>query len=244
MKTISLLEFLLYELCSERVNMPRRKVDVRQQISLAFIHNEEMTWNELLKKTGVSKGSLSKHLNRMIDMGLVETDVDTSKRPVLMVYRLRTKTISKALDWQTVPMKTRLQELKTRLQNLKKLDKTKRQKEFNKIFAFIVVNLLADHLTTFEVGLTMQKYARQEESAGEAYFYLFQETTAKTARLTYELFSGDPEFVEMFSKSVTDVIWIAEKIRPEGDKPSDLNQALEQIVMKLQANGEKQHSDS
>jgi len=219
--------------------MPRRKANVKKQILLAFLDNEELTWKELLKKTGVSKGSLSKYLNKMIDMGLVETDIDKTTRPASIIYRDTYHKSKKALNWHWVSMQERLQDFKTKLQKLKTLNEVERQKEFDKIFVYILLNLLIDHLVTFEAGLTIQKYAKTKELAEEAYFYFLRETGfTHTAKAIFELLAGDPENVTLFSAAMSNVISFAEKIRPEGGKPSDINQVIKQVITKLQDRGE------
>jgi len=235
METIILYLFLLYELSLESANMPRRKVNVKQQISLAFLENEELTWKELLEKTGVSKGSLSKYLNKMIDMGLVETDVDRTTRPASIIYRDWTHKSLKDLNWHSVSMQERLQDFKEKLQKLKTLDKVERQKEFDKIFVYILLNLLIDHLVSFGAGLTIQAYAKTKELSEEAYFWFLRESSfTHTAKAIFELLAGDPENVRLFYAAIANVILIAEKIRPEGGKPSDINQFIKQVITHTQ----------
>jgi predicted transcriptional regulator len=213
--------------------MPRRKVDVRNQINRAFLDKEKYTWPELLAKTGVSKGSMSKYLREMIDWGIIDREVDTSVKPPSTVYRLGSAPASRAFDYISVPLQTKLKEFEERLQNLKTVDDKCRQKEFNRIFAFIVFNLLADHLTTFETALSVGKHAKSTQEAIDFYNYAWHFLFGKTAKATFELFLSDPEYERLFSHSLSEVIWIAEKIRPEGERPSDLNQALRNLISTL-----------
>ena len=88
--------------------MPRRKVDVRKQIIKTLIENEKLTWAELLEKTKISKGSLSKYLNQLED--ITERVVDPSTKPPTVHYQLKkdetlgklaTETKISVLDYKT-----------------------------------------------------------------------------------------------------------------------------------------------
>ena len=216
------------------IRMPRRKVDVKKEISQAFLKRKDLTWSELLEETGISKGSLSKYLRKLIDLGIVETDVDASVRPPSTIYRLRTTKIGRALNYLFVPLKDKIPEFKRKLQTLKDIDKKDRQKEFNKVFAYILFNLLADHLTCFEAALSMRNYAKSKEHAIESYSYMYHSIFDQTAKAILELFVSDPEFEKLFDRSINEVIWIAEEIRPNGGKPSDLHEILKELAIKLQ----------
>lgn len=214
--------------------MPRRKVNVKKEISNAFLSAEGLTWPELMRKTGISKGSLSKHLNDMIRWGLVEIEVDTSVRPPVTVYMLRTKKIGRAIDYLSVPINENLPQLEKMLSTVKKVDEGKRQEVFNRVFAIIVFNLLVDQLITFETALALQKNAKSVQDAVTGYSFLWHNSRlSATAKAVFELLLSDPEYERLFSKSVTEVIWITEKIRQKTKHVSDLEQALKQLIANL-----------
>ena len=50
-----------------------------------------LRWNELLKETGFSSRTVSKHLKRLIQQGVLEREVKTEGFPPSVVYRLREK---------------------------------------------------------------------------------------------------------------------------------------------------------
>jgi len=65
--------------------MPRRRVDVRRRIRAA-LGDGPLLWSQLLGKTGVSKGALSKHLKWLINMGIVKTRTEDSRPPTTAYY--------------------------------------------------------------------------------------------------------------------------------------------------------------
>jgi len=67
--------------------MPRKKIDVREKIIEALKSETELTWSGLLKKTGVSKGALSIHLNRLIKSGIIVQEI-LETRPPKTIYKL------------------------------------------------------------------------------------------------------------------------------------------------------------
>ena len=69
--------------------MPRGKVDVSKRILDVLGEDNLVRWSELLRKTGVSKGALSTHLNKLIENELVARVVDESTRPPTVYYRCK-----------------------------------------------------------------------------------------------------------------------------------------------------------
>ena len=209
-------------------------MNVKKEINKAFLSAEGLTWPELIRKTGISKGSLSKHLNDMIRWGLVEIEVDTSVRPSVTVYMLRSKRIGRAIDYLSVPVSENLPVLEKMLSTVRKVDEGKRQEVFNRVFALIVFNLLVDQLVTLETALALQKHAKSAQDAVAGYFFLWHNSRlSATAKAAFELLLSDPEYERLFSKSVTEVIWITEKIRQKTKQTSNLEQALKQLIANL-----------
>lgn len=67
-------------------NMKRAVKNPRQTIEKAIIQLKNPTWNDLLKKTNLSKGALSKYLNQLIKYNRVTIFVDTSTIPKINRY--------------------------------------------------------------------------------------------------------------------------------------------------------------
>ena len=63
-------------------------VDAKTKILNALNQNQQLTWTQLLEKSELSKGALSKYLRKMIKEGHIRTTVDTTKRPPKTLYTL------------------------------------------------------------------------------------------------------------------------------------------------------------
>ena len=68
--------------------MPRRNVDVKKRIFKALTEKEKLTWKELLEKSKISRGSLSKFL-RILGEDFVERIVDPTTKPPTVHYKLK-----------------------------------------------------------------------------------------------------------------------------------------------------------
>jgi len=213
--------------------MPRRKVDVKKEIILALNRLEKATWPELLEKTGVSKGALSTYLTKMIKWGIVVTDVDASVRPPVTVYQFQTTKIGQAIKYALRPFKDKMYEFERLLQDVKELDENTRQEAFDKIFASIVFNLLADHLACFEAALEAHKHTGSKQEAVEFYSYFWHTSFVEDAKAIFEFLISEPEYEELFSNSVNEVIWITEKIHPKRQKNYDIQRALRELTTRL-----------
>ena len=69
--------------------MPRKKINVKKRILENLNKYGKLTWTRLLEKTKVSKGSLSKYLNKPQMEELVERIVDATTKPPTVYYRLK-----------------------------------------------------------------------------------------------------------------------------------------------------------
>jgi hypothetical protein len=213
--------------------MPRRIVNVKTEIMLAFHRKKRATWPELLKETGVSKGALSKYLTEMIKWGIVETDFDQTVRPALTIYHLATTKAGAAMDYLFVPIKDKLDDFKRHLKNVIKLDKRDQQDAFNRVFALIFFNVLADHLTCFEAAIGAYKRSKSTQEGADSYSYFWHSYFGQTAKAVFELLISEPEIEELFSKGVTEVMWIAQKARLGEETAGNVIQAVEELMTNL-----------
>ncbi|UCE15790.1 MAG: MarR family transcriptional regulator [Candidatus Bathyarchaeota archaeon] len=213
--------------------MPRRKINVKKEVLMALSNKKRLTWSELLEETGISKGALSTFLTKMIKCGIVETEADISKRPPSTIYQLSGTKIGQALDFVLLPIEEKLSDFKRLLDDIKGLDEMRRQEEFKKIFWFIALNLLADHLSCFEAALAVHRRAKSKEEAIDFYFQFWHTSFGQTAKAIFELLLSEPEYELPFNNSVDEVIWIVEKIRPKRKETYDINQALKELAVKL-----------
>lgn len=67
----------------------RRKIDVRGLIQKVLSEEGRLTWSELIEKTGVSKGALSKHLNKDYMNKIIDRSVDTTEIPPRVYYSIK-----------------------------------------------------------------------------------------------------------------------------------------------------------
>jgi DNA-binding transcriptional ArsR family regulator len=65
--------------------MPRRKVNVEEEI--LKVVGDGATWSEIWKKARISKGALSVHLSKLLDLGLIKRVVDITKKPPAVYYK-------------------------------------------------------------------------------------------------------------------------------------------------------------
>ncbi len=68
--------------------MPRRAINAEEQIITALKNNDGLSWSELQTSAKVSKGALSRHLNRLINIHAIRTKIDDSVRPPITRYFL------------------------------------------------------------------------------------------------------------------------------------------------------------
>lgn len=216
--------------------MPRRSVNVKKEISAAFLDAERLTWFELIRKTGISKASLSKHLKDMIRWGLVDIEADVSVRPPVTLYTLCTKKARTAIDYLMVPIAGNIPEFQRMLTASKKTAEPKRQERFNRVFALVVFNLLVDQLITFETALALRKHTKSVDDALECYSYLWHNSNLSvTSKAVFELLLSDPVYEQLFSNSVGEVIWMAQEIRRKTKSNSSLEQTIRQLMANLGA---------
>lgn len=213
--------------------MPRRTVNVKTEILSALHKKKRATWPELLKETGVSKGALSKYLTEMIRWGIVETDFDETVRPPLTIYHLATTKAGAAMDYLIVPIKDKLDDFNKLLRNVIELDKKDQQDAFNRVFALIFFNVLADHLTCFEAAIGAYRRSKSTQEGVDSYSYFWHSYFGQTAKAVFELLISEPEIEELFSKSVTEVMWIAQKARLRKETAGNVNQAVEELMRNL-----------
>lgn len=69
------------------LEVPRAVRNVKTAIIKTLANEEKLTWLQILERTGLSKGALSKHLNELIDDGTIKTST-VSSRPPTTVYSL------------------------------------------------------------------------------------------------------------------------------------------------------------
>ena len=89
--------------------LPRKKVNVKKEIKDALKKNKSLTWSQLAKKTGLSKGSLSKYLNFLIKTNQVSTKTELRGRSQVTHYSLTDNRFINALMY----MEERLEEEKS-----------------------------------------------------------------------------------------------------------------------------------
>ena len=61
-----------------------------KKLILEKLENQELTWKELLEKTGLSKGALSKHLNELL-WGRIILTKPSKERPFRSIYYINNK---------------------------------------------------------------------------------------------------------------------------------------------------------
>lgn len=213
--------------------MPKRIVNVKTEIMLALSRKKRATWSELLKETGVSKGALSRYLTEMIKWGIVETDFDQTVRPPLTIYHLATTKAGAAMNYLFVPIKDKLDDFKRQLKNVKGFDKKDQQDAFNRVFVLIFFNVLADHLTCFEAAIGAYKRSKSPQEGADSYSYFWHSYFGQTAKAVFELLISEPEIEELFSNSVSEVMWIAQKARLREETAGNINQAIEELITNL-----------
>ena len=64
---------------------------IRSRIFLEVLLNKEVSTNELLERINISKGTMSHHLTKLVNAGLLEVKIQSTGRP-LKYYSLRQKT--------------------------------------------------------------------------------------------------------------------------------------------------------
>ena len=89
--------------------LPRKKVNVKKEIKDALKKNKSLTWSQLAKITGLSKGSLSKYLNFLIKTNQVSTKTELRGRSQVTHYSLTDNRFINALMY----MEERLEEEKS-----------------------------------------------------------------------------------------------------------------------------------
>lgn len=105
--------------------MPRRKICVENVIYNFIRTRKAVTWRQLLN-AGISKGALSKYLNKLEKSGIIERTVDSKQKPPVVYYQLSQKPFAQSFAFKVshdyvFPIL------------IKKLDKTTREKLFKKI---------------------------------------------------------------------------------------------------------------
>ncbi|GEM_PF-3267518 len=65
---------------------------------LSALYTGPKTWNELLKITGFSRGTLAKHLKRLLDEGLISEEIDRRDRRI-KIYRINEKGLEYLKDF-------------------------------------------------------------------------------------------------------------------------------------------------
>jgi len=72
--------------------MPRTTVNVKKAIIDAFQGKDTLNWATLLELSKISKGGLSRHLNELIHLGVIDVEIEKDHRGrPKSVYRLNSK---------------------------------------------------------------------------------------------------------------------------------------------------------
>lgn len=81
------------------MNMPRTTVNVKKAIIDAFNGRDTLNWSTLLELSKISKGGLSRHLNELIHLGVIDVEIEKDHRGrPKSVYRLNSKKLHEVYE--------------------------------------------------------------------------------------------------------------------------------------------------
>ncbi|MEM0288139.1 MAG: transcriptional regulator [Nitrososphaerota archaeon] len=79
------------KLLGEKINEPALRSSIRILILISLALNNRLTFTDLLELTGVGKGSLSNHLDKLEAAGLVESKIVRTFGGYRMIVSITTK---------------------------------------------------------------------------------------------------------------------------------------------------------